>query len=340
MLKAPYVVTGASRGLGRAIARNLAECGHPIIAISRDAVSLGLAGAEFADGQSFYADDAPVFANFTTFGNATSFDAALDFKDAPNFEGTTTFTGANTFGAGTEFETGVTFTEAQTFSGAVDFGVGNLTAAIQTIQDGSQFELGSTFADGQSLPSGTVLSEGLLLGVTTCSGLGTDCIPADADDILTKGEKLAAGVTIPAIKNTISKDNPTISVAGLGISVNFTSVTTDGNLDVTIQDPTDTIANTGAVTAPDDPTALQFTTSSKVITTVSSVIDFDLTGSTASSGAMTITLPYDEAAATAAGFSEDSLEVSHFVNGNWVIENNCTVDTVDNEITCIVDTVE
>jgi len=42
----------------------------------------------------------------------------------------------------------------------------------------------------------------------------------------------------------------------------------------------------------------------------------------------------------AAGFSEDTLEVSHFVNGNWVIENNCTVDTVDNEITCIVDTVE
>jgi NAD(P)-dependent dehydrogenase (short-subunit alcohol dehydrogenase family) len=52
MLKAPYVVTGASRGLGRAIARNLAECGHPIIALSRDAVSLGLAGAEFADIQA------------------------------------------------------------------------------------------------------------------------------------------------------------------------------------------------------------------------------------------------------------------------------------------------
>lgn len=48
MLKSPYVVTGASRGLGRAIARNLAENGHPIIALSRDAVSLGLAGAEFA----------------------------------------------------------------------------------------------------------------------------------------------------------------------------------------------------------------------------------------------------------------------------------------------------
>jgi len=55
---------------------------------------------------------------------------------------------------------------------------------------------------------------------------------------------------------------------------------------------------------------------------------------------MTITLPYDEAAATALKLNENELEVSHFVNGNWVIENNCTVDTVDNEITCIVDTVE
>ena len=50
-MKAPYVVTGASRGLGRAIARALAECGHPIIALSRDPVSLGVAGAEFADLQ-------------------------------------------------------------------------------------------------------------------------------------------------------------------------------------------------------------------------------------------------------------------------------------------------
>jgi hypothetical protein len=298
------------------------------------------AGAEFADGQSFYADDDPDFANFTTFGNATSFAEALDFKDAPNFEGTATFVGTNTFGAGAEFETGVTFTAAQTFSGAVDFGVANLSAGTQTIQDGSQFELGSTFANGQSLPSGTVLSEGLLLGVTACSGAGNDCIPADADNILTKGEKLAAGVTIPAIKNTISKDNPTMSVDGLGISVNFTSVTTDGNLDVTVQDPGVTASATGATLAEDGSGALEFTASGQSMTTVSSVIDFDLTGATTSSGAMTITLPYDEAAATEAGFNEDSLKVSHYVAGEWVVENNCTVDSVNNEITCIVDSVE
>ena len=55
---------------------------------------------------------------------------------------------------------------------------------------------------------------------------------------------------------------------------------------------------------------------------------------------MTITLPYDEAAAVAAGFDEDNLEVSHYVDGEWVVENNCTVDTINNEITCIVESIE
>jgi len=178
-------------------------------------------GAEFADAQSWDADKDPVFDDFTTFGNAVSFAEALDFKDAPNFEGTTTFVGANTFGAGVEFETGVTFTQTQTFSGAVDFGVANLSGALQNIQNGTQFELGSTFANGQVLPLGTVLSDGLLLGNATCSGGANDCLPSDTADILSKGEKVAAGTTIPAIKNTVSKVNPSISIDGLGIEMTF-----------------------------------------------------------------------------------------------------------------------
>jgi hypothetical protein len=131
-----------------------------------------------------------------------------------------------------------------------------------------------------------------------------------------------------------------MSIDGLGISVNFTSVTADGNLDVTVQDPAVTVSNTGATLAEDGSGALEFTASGKSITTVSSVIDFDLTGSTASSGAMTITLPYDAAAAAAGGFHEASLKVSHYVGGTWIVENNCTVDTANDEITCIVDSVE
>ena len=181
-----------------------------------------------------------------------------------------------------------------------------------------------------------------MLATVTC-GTGTSdntCLPTADSAILTKGEIITPGTTAPpAIKNTISKDDTTVSIDGLGVSVDFTNVATDGNLSVAIQDPDVTVSNTGAKLSGDSG-ALTFTASGKSITTVSSVIDFDLTGSTAASGPVTITLPYDESAANAAGFDESTLEVSHFVGGEWVVENNCTVDTVNNNITCIVDSVE
>jgi hypothetical protein len=187
------------------------------------------------------------------------------------------------------------------------------------------------------------LSTGILLEAVACgtdTSVGT-CLPTSDDAILTKGEIITPGETAPpAVKNTISADDTTVSIDGLGVSVEFTSVTTDGNLSVAIQDPDDVVADTGATLAEDGSGALEFSASGKSMTSVSSVIDFDLTGATASSGAMTITLPYDEAAAEEAGFSENSLEVSHYVGGEWVVENNCTVDTENNEITCIVDSVE
>ena len=171
--------------------------------------------------------------------------------------------------------------------------------------------------------------------------LGTTCLTTDDDTILTKGEIIAPGETAPpAIKNTISADDTTVAIDGLGISVDFTSITTDGNLSVEIQDPDTVVANTSATLASDGSGALEFAASGNNITTVSSGVSFDLTETTATSGAMTITLPYDQATAEAAGFNEEQLHVTHFVNGNWVIENNCTVDAVNDEITCIVETVE
>jgi hypothetical protein len=180
-----------------------------------------------------------------------------------------------------------------------------------------------------------------LLESVTC---GTDttastCIPSSDDAILTKGEIITPGETAPpAVKNTISKDDTTVSVDGLGVSVEFTSVTTDGNLSVAIKDPDDISTDNGATVSPNG--QLEFNAGGADFTTVSSVIDFDLTGSTASSGAMTITLPYDEAVAKAAGFDEGSLEVSRWDGTSWVIENNCTVNTTDNEISCIVESIE
>jgi len=309
-------------------------------------------GAEFA-AQTFTVGATPDFDNFSTFATGTTFDdTTIDFENNAHFEGTTTFANGSThtFGDGTVFEGAVTLDAATTitYGDSVDFGPStDLTAAIQDFTTNTtipQFGTGTTFADNQVLPTGTVLSTGILLNGFTCDtdgALGTTCLTTVDADILTEGEMITPGETAPpAIKNTISADDTTVSIDGLGVSVDFTSITTDGNLSVSIQDPDVTVAATGAVLAADNSGALEFNASGTAITTVSSVIDFDLTGTTATSGSMNITLPYDEAAATAAGFSEESLKVSHFVNGSWVVENNCTVDTVNDEITCTVDTVE
>ncbi|MDC1057555.1 hypothetical protein OAP90_02395, partial [Nitrosopumilus sp.] len=310
-------------------------------------------GAEFA-AQTFANGATPAFDDFSTFADNTIFeDTSIIFEENTHFEGATTFADASThtFKEGTVFDGALTLSANTviTYDGdSVDFGpASNLSAKVQDFASGAtqtipQFGAGTTFADNQPLPFGSVLSTGILLTAITC---GTDtssetCLPESDSAILTKGEIITPDTTAPpAIKNTISKDDTTVSIDGLGVSVDFTSVATDGNLSVAIQDPDVTVANTGAMLSGDSG-ALAFVASGKSITTVSSVIDFDLTGSTASSGPVTITLPYDESAATAAGFNESNLEVSHFVGGEWVVENNCTVDTVNNDITCIVDSVE
>ena len=311
-------------------------------------------GAEFA-AQTFANGATPAFDDFSTFADNTIFDdTSIVFEENTHFKGSTTFadSSTHTFKEGTVFDGALTLSANTviTYDGdSVDFGpASDLSAKVQDFAAGStptipQFGAGTTFAVNQPLPTGSVLSTGILLTAITC---GTDttsetCLPTADSAILTKGEIITPGETAPpAIKNTISKDDTTISIDGLGVSVDFTSITTDGNLSVAIQDPDVTVANTNAILADDNSGALKFLASGKSITTVSSVIDFDLTGSTASSGAMTITLPYDESAATAAGFDESTLEVSHYVNNVWVVENNCTVDTANNNITCIVDTIE
>jgi hypothetical protein len=232
---------------------------------------------------------------------------------------------------------------------SIDFGpASDLSGAVQDFAAGDnatipQFGAGTTFADTQALPTGSVVSTGILLSSVTC---GTDtssgtCLPNADSAILTKGEIITPGETAPpAVKNTISKDNTTVSIDGLGVSVDFTSVSTDGNLSVSIQDPDDTVAATGATLAEDNSGAILIETGITTILSVSSIIDFDLTGDTSSTGTIDITLPYDAAAAAAAGFGEGDLEVTHYVNGEWVIERNCTVDTVNDQITCTVDSVE
>ena len=44
-----YLVTGASKGLGRAIAKEIAAAGFPVIALARESIDLGVTGAELAN---------------------------------------------------------------------------------------------------------------------------------------------------------------------------------------------------------------------------------------------------------------------------------------------------
>ncbi len=44
-----YLVTGASKGIGRAIAKEIAAAGFPVIALARESIDLGVTGAELAN---------------------------------------------------------------------------------------------------------------------------------------------------------------------------------------------------------------------------------------------------------------------------------------------------
>ena len=290
------------------------------------------AGAEFATGQTFTASETPTFADMMVFASGMDFGAARDFKDAPFFEDAT-FVGANTFGAGAEFNVGPTFTEAQTFSGAADFGTNtDFSAVAQSITAGSQFGSGSSFiSDGsQSLPASTVMSSGLLLEATTCTT--TNCLPSDATKVLAKGEKLLPGQAPAAIKNTVTKDKPSLAIDGLGIELTFSSVTTDGNVDVTIVDP-DVV--TGS-TSLGDGTLKMTASDGNSVTTLSSVYNIATTGTTASSGTMDIVLPYDSDTLSSNGINTSDLEVLHYTGGEWKKESNCTTNTSSKNITCTV----
>jgi hypothetical protein len=222
-------------------------------------------GAEFA-AQTFANTATPAFDTFSTFADNTIFqDDTIDFSTNTHFEGDTTFgnTSTHTFGEGTVFDGAIDMGDgAHVFDGdSIDFGPGSdLSGAVQNFAAGTtatipQFGAGTTFANTQALPTGTVLSTGIILSGFTCdtAALGVNCLTTDDATILTKGEIITPGETAPpAVKNTISKDDTTVSVDGLGVSVDFTSITTDGNLDVSIADPDTIAASTGAELALDN----------------------------------------------------------------------------------------
>jgi hypothetical protein len=293
------------------------------------------AGSEFFANQSFASSEDPTFADFGVYAAGMGFGKARNFQDSPYFDGATTFVGVNTFGAGAEFNTGPTFTAAQTFSGAADFGANtDFTAVAQSITTGSQFGSGSTFItdSSQTLPASTVMSSGLLLESTTCTT--STCLPTDDSKVLEKGEKNLPGVNLAPIKNTVTKDKPTLNIEGLGITLDMGTVSTDGNVDVDVLAPDDALISSVSTEIGNDGSLEITTDTGFTLHTISSVVNISKTGSTTNSGDMTITLPYTDDAVSSAGVTEEDLTILHYVGSEWIEETACTVNTSANEITC------
>ena len=293
-------------------------------------------GAEFFNGQTFSASNNPDFADFGTFNGAPVFGGAEDFKSSPYFKGVPDFDAGSqyTFAGNTKFDSAIDFKGEEVFSGPADFAANTTFDTVQTFQSGSQFGSGVTFANSQVLPVGTITSAGILTEAITCLG-GDNCLDEIAGKVLAKAALSPSGTTHAAVKNNISNDSKVVTVDGLGVKLTLDTVSTRGGLDVTVKDPDDVVTDTGAELSGTDG-ALSMTADGTDITTISSVIDFTLADSAAISGSMTIEMPYDEAAATAKGFDENNLKVVHYTGGEWITEDDCTVDKVNDIITCTV----
>ena len=122
----------------------------------------------------------------------------------------------------------------------------------------------------------------------------------------------------------------------VGISMSFEEVTVDGTIEVQVMDPDVVVGAEGEGEL--GPGSLAVETEDGPMSTVTSVIDISLEGSTDSSGEMEIVLPYDPE--EIGSLNEGALEVLHYTGGEWVVEDDCTIDTTEHEITCTVDSID
>ena len=289
--------------------------------------------AEFAAGQVFDSGGAYTFDDFAVFKPGTDFGAARTFDVGTMFESTMTFTGKNSFSKGTVFGDSQTFGTEQTFAANMNFGANtDFSDAVQTFYQGTTFEEGVQFAVDTIMPIGAVPPSGLMLEAFTCVDVG--CVPP-AGSILSPCEFLPRGTDPVEILSAVSASEPSVSVPGLGFTMNFTTVTGNGSTSIDPIDP--------ALLPDSDPALRNPASSSSSI--MSGTESFDTVGtalnisagSATISGDITITMPYDEGS-IASGVNESDLTVLHYVGGKWLEEENCTVDAGANSISCTVDT--
>jgi hypothetical protein len=204
----------------------------------------------------------------------------------------------------------------------------SFTASSQTFSAGTSFGTGTSFTVGQNMPTGIVHSTGLSLTDYSCSDAA--CTNNNDDAMLSPGEALVSGQDPAAIQTSISEDNAGFSVEGLGLSMTFDSVTADGTISVDLVDP-DSVPELTV----DDSGVQTISTG----TAIGSAMEISASSAT-STGNMTISMTYIDADVTAAGLNENDLTMSHYENGEWVEETNCTVDTKNNTVTCTVDSID
>jgi len=286
--------------------------------------------AEFATGQSFTDHNHDLSADSIQYGTGSSFTDEETFGSSADFSsGVQTFGDSSTFGQATEFADSQVFTSAQSFTDNMHFGEStSFTASSQTFSSGTSFGTGTSFTVGQEMPTGIVHSTGLSLTDYTCSDAA--CTNNNDDAMLSPGEALVSGQDPAAIQTSISDDNNGFSVEGLGLSMTFDSVSTDGTISVDLVDPDN---------VPDLETSGDGIQTISTGTAIGSAMEISASSAT-STGDMTISMTYIDADVEATGLAETDLTMSHYENGEWVEETNCTVDTVNNTVTCTVDSID
>jgi len=271
------------------------------------------------------------------YASAVTFLAGRHFADMQDFAAVNTFGAGSNFDEATKFAPEQDFTAAQTFDKYQYFDDGtDFTAAAQTFATGTSFGSGTTFStSGQSLVAGTIPSFGVMLDSFACDT--ASCLPSDTSKFLAPGDFLTSGVDPVPTYTKVKPTDKTLSLDGLGLTMIFETVSTAGTVKTDLYDP----ALIPSSTLSDNGKVLMVTNNDRNVETIGSVINLTpeqskIGGTPANtSGTTTVTMSYKEANIPA-GTEESLLAMLHFVDGKWQTEDNCTVDTINNEITCVV----
>jgi hypothetical protein len=213
-----------------------------------------------------------------TFGKNADFSAA-PVKNGPDAG---CITGVNTYDEGTMFSPEQCFRGAQTFDKYTHFGDNtDFTTVVQTFREGMTFAEGSVFNNEQVFPVNTILSHGIVINEVECSD--SACVP-DPADVIAPGEKFGAGVDPAATFHQVRSNDKTFEVDGLGLTMTFDTVSTNGNIKADLVDP----ANVAGATL--SGTTITATGLGQIVGNV-----IELSADTATiTGNIVVTLPYQD----------------------------------------------